>query len=340
MGRESCSDEGGLFSLDLSQHGGQHFPAKGKDSQSDSCAGIAFAKLASFCRPDTMFEYKVSGLVQASRQAQPQLPGTNSFRSPRGPLGATKSRSTLVTRRSRSAQYDWAVVCLLLTFALCLMQLLEVVRRFKLVSTDSSGVDHAMLAKLLAAAGYTVSLQSPEHQCSCKSKTRRCLENLSHTYLTCSGAAGVVLEVSRSRPLLNPSLLGSHPLLPALHHGHTCIQAEIIIEPRLMEQFEIAHPTEAYTGLLASLPSEFVGTASKLRTIVEAVSAAMADAFKAQDLSLPPWRRTSAALSKWGLVSHCLSCYSATYQTGRPSSKPVHLHAANCSAWHCPVARD
>ena len=70
MGRESCSDEGGLFSLDLSQHGGQHFAAKGKETQSDSCAGIAFAKLASFCRPNTMFEYKVSGLVQASRQVQ------------------------------------------------------------------------------------------------------------------------------------------------------------------------------------------------------------------------------------------------------------------------------
>ena len=92
---------------------------------------------------------------------------------------------------------------------LCIMQLLEAVRRFKLVSTDSSGVDHAMLAKLLAAAGYTVSLHSPEHQCCCKSKTRRCLENLSHTYLTCSGAAGVVLEVSPSCPLLNPSLLAS-----------------------------------------------------------------------------------------------------------------------------------
>ena len=80
------------------------------------------------------------------------------------------------------------------------------------------------------------------------------------------------------------------------------VQADLIIEPRLREQFEIAHPTEPYKRLLEYLPGEFVGTGARLRTIVEAVSTAMAEAFRAQDMSLPPWRRASAALSKWNLV--------------------------------------
>lgn len=80
------------------------------------------------------------------------------------------------------------------------------------------------------------------------------------------------------------------------------VQADLIVEPRLKEQFEIAHPTEAYQKLLEHLPAEFVGAPSKLRTVVEVVSLAMAEAFKAKEMSLPPWRRTSAALSKWNLV--------------------------------------
>jgi uncharacterized protein (TIGR01615 family) len=68
----------------------------------------------------------------------------------------------------------------------------------------------------------------------------------------------------------------------------------VIIEPRLREQFEIAHPTISYKTLLDQLPGEFVGPASKLRTLVEAVSIAMAEAFKEMEMSLPPWRRLPA----------------------------------------------
>jgi hypothetical protein len=40
------------------------------------------------------------------------------------------------------------------------------------------------MAQLLSKAGFQVSVKSPEGECKCKSKTRKCLENLSHTYLT------------------------------------------------------------------------------------------------------------------------------------------------------------
>lgn len=75
------------------------------------------------------------------------------------------------------------------------------------------------------------------------------------------------------------------------------------MEPRLREQFEIAYKTEQYKQMLEEVPAEFVGSRAKLKLIVETMSAAIAEAFKAQDLPLPPWRRTSAALSKWDLVS-------------------------------------
>ena len=96
--------------------------------------------------------------------------------------------------------------------------------------------------------------------------------------------------------------------MTTLYQGLYGLQTKLIVEPRLREQFEIANPTEPYKRLLDCLPGEFVGVASKLQTLVEAVSTAMAEAFKAQDMALPPWRRTSAALSKWNLVRPFLDC--------------------------------
>jgi len=146
-------------------------------------------------------------------------------------------------------------------------KLLEAVRRLKPQCSTLMGVEYAQLAELLAAVGYRVAVKTPEGECKCPDKSRKCLEKLSHTFLTYT----------------TPS------------------QEEGIIEPRLREQFEIAHPTPSYRTLLQQLPTEFVGSAAKLRTLVEAVSTAMAGAFKEMEMSLPPWRRLPATLSKWGL---------------------------------------
>lgn len=152
-------------------------------------------------------------------------------------------------------------------------ELLEAVRERKQECTDSSGLNYTLLAELLGDLGYLIQKQAPHVVCHCKTKQKshKCLEKLTHTYLLC----------------LSPL------------HPHQ--QADLIIEPRLREQFEIAHPTEPYKKLLEHLPGEFVGSGARLRSIVEAVSLAMAEAFRAQDMSLPPWRRASAALSKWNL---------------------------------------
>ena len=86
--------------------------------------------------------------------------------------------------------------------------------------------------------------------------------------------------------------------------GLVTVQVDLIIEPQFREQFEIAHPTPAFSALLRALPVEYVGSRAKLKTMVEVVSACVAEAFQSQDLPLPPWRRKGAVLSKWNLVSH------------------------------------
>jgi uncharacterized protein (TIGR01615 family) len=152
------------------------------------------------------------------------------------------------------------------------LQLLEAVRKHKPTCSSASGIDYKLLAAELTEVGYDVSIKAPEPLVNGKNNKSRCLEVLDHTYLVCK-----------------------------VGHG-SAAETELVVEPRLREQFEIAHPTKAYARLLQALPAEYVGSRTKLKVVVEAVSAAMAEAFKAQDLSLPPWRRAAAALSKWELA--------------------------------------
>lgn len=81
------------------------------------------------------------------------------------------------------------------------------------------------------------------------------------------------------------------------------LQTQVIVEPQFREHFRIAQTTPAHDALLAVAPAEFVGSAVRLGALVELMSAAVAAAFKEQQVPLPPWRRTKSVLSKWGLGS-------------------------------------
>ena len=76
---------------------------------------------------------------------------------------------------------------------------------------------------------------------------------------------------------------------------------DTIIEPRFKEMFQIGPATPLYTGLLESVPHQFVGSPTKLALLAELLSAELVTAFKESGWTLPPWRKVSSMLAKWGL---------------------------------------
>ena len=74
---------------------------------------------------------------------------------------------------------------------------------------------------------------------------------------------------------------------------------DFIVEPRFREQWQISHPTERYSRVLAAVPHEFVGTASHLIPLVQDISSELALSFESKGMTLPPWRKNLSMLSKW-----------------------------------------
>ena len=64
------------------------------------------------------------------------------------------------------------------------VQLLEAVKRVKPLCTTTIGVEYTQMARLLHKAGFHVAVKSPEGECKCPDKSRKCLEKLTHTFLT------------------------------------------------------------------------------------------------------------------------------------------------------------
>mmetsp|Transcript_11354 Transcript_11354/g.30959 ORF Transcript_11354/g.30959 Transcript_11354/m.30959 type:complete len:831 (+) Transcript_11354:1166-3658(+) len=77
------------------------------------------------------------------------------------------------------------------------------------------------------------------------------------------------------------------------------LEEPLIVEPRFKEQFLIANPTRAYEELLQAVPISFVGNLGRLRAAVQILGSEIAEAFRQQNRSLPPWRTPEALLSKW-----------------------------------------
>ncbi|KAE8673861.1 Detected protein of unknown function [Hibiscus syriacus] len=67
----------------------------------------------------------------------------------------------------------------------------------------------------------------------------------------------------------------------------------------LAAQFEIARPTTSYSSLLRLIPPVFVGKPEELKQIVKLMCKAMRESMKAEDMHLPPWRRSGYMQSKW-----------------------------------------
>lgn len=72
----------------------------------------------------------------------------------------------------------------------------------------------------------------------------------------------------------------------------------LIVDLHFREQFAMTLPTKRYNAALC-ITEHFVGGADRLRAMVNFLCAEMAVAVAIRGLTLPPWRRRLAVLSKW-----------------------------------------
>ena len=93
----------------------------------------------------------------------------------------------------------------------------------------------------------------------------------------------------------------------------------VIVEADLRSHFVIANATPQYQRLLDELPSEFVGTFSRLLEIIDFMAVKLNSSFVARQMDTPPWRRAKSIASKWSMPieDHHL------HNTGSVSGSPM-----------------
>ena len=91
----------------------------------------------------------------------------------------------------------------------------------------------------------------------------------------------------------------------------------LVMEPDIKAHFVISRPTPAYARLVDALPSTFVGTHQTLVRLVDFMCEQMNGSFRESGMSVPPWRKNKAILSKWFLPTATSRSHPAT-----PSGSP------------------
>lgn len=91
----------------------------------------------------------------------------------------------------------------------------------------------------------------------------------------------------------------------------------LIMEPDIKAHFVISRPTAAYQRLVDTLPKCFVGTHHSLVKLVDFICEQMVASFLEADMSVPPWRKNKAILSKWFLPTAKSASHPGT-PTGSP----------------------
>lgn len=130
------------------------------------------------------------------------------------------------------------------------------------------------LGERLRALGYTVKLRTALGGDSIGGSAS-CLRNLRHCFLAVT-------------------------LPNAPHHVNGKVtNKEFIVDPKFLDQFEIAHPTMRYDCILSAVPSAVVAPMKRITEAVDMLCEEMARAFMKTGTPLPPWRQTAAMLSKW-----------------------------------------
>lgn len=75
--------------------------------------------------------------------------------------------------------------------------------------------------------------------------------------------------------------------------------AEVIVDVKFKDAFEIAHRTPRYSRILAAVPEVFVGPKSVLSALVRLLADELSRAYADQAFTVPPWRSYKALMSRW-----------------------------------------
>lgn len=174
---------------------------------------------------------------------------------------------------------------------------------------EEGTLDIVVLAAKLANIGYRTAVRTALGG----GKGQACFHNLHHEFLVVlpesaapsrsHSSTGEAVRAASSRSLQhnssNASELRRTCSSSSGSHHSCCDCGELIVEAHFREHFAISSPTPAYQQLVDVLPEVFVGTPSKLRQLVKLMCLEMAAAFKANSVTIPPWRHSDSMLSKW-----------------------------------------
>ena len=82
---------------------------------------------------------------------------------------------------------------------------------------------------------------------------------------------------------------------------------EFLVDPSFKDHFTIQDPTSRYQELLQLVPDVMVAPRTRLNRAVQLLATEMKRCFDVKELSLPPWRKEKALLSKWEVGSKRLA---------------------------------
>jgi uncharacterized protein (TIGR01615 family) len=100
----------------------------------------------------------------------------------------------------------------------------------------------------------------------------------------------------------------------------------LIVDIDFQAQFQIARPTQQYKAALKTLPTIFVGTASRLEQILKLMSEAGKLSLVQNNMHLPPWRTLEYMSAKWLSPNFERKSTNAVSNSSTPFNGPCSLH--------------
>lgn len=79
-----------------------------------------------------------------------------------------------------------------------------------------------------------------------------------------------------------------------------------IVDPFFKAQFDVQHPSVAYSAVMEFVPDVFIGPCSVLEDLIRILCCQMEQSFKKTHAPLPPWRTFKSMLARW---THPLKSY-------------------------------